>query len=189
MRAKELVAIITMWLLVGVIACFGISHYAGPIEWRDKLAIWGVALTFWTSIVSGFIAAFNSRVQMDWLPQVERVKAILGLQYPAYKEAMTAVVSYHDALSRLQNGRGDTNECEAAESLMKRAWGTIYFLPRDFQNVWLAFWQQARFMKEQSAAWAQNPDAQKKLWAAPAGGQELGNLLERLGENMQRLVF
>lgn len=168
--------------------CALISHYVGPIDWKDKLAIWGVALTFWTSVVSAFIVALNARAQLLWTRDMERLKVVLGLQFPSYREAMAGVVRYYDTLSRLQNGHFVNSLCDEAETEMKKAWGTIYFLPTTFQNAWWKYWIHARYLKESCQQWEGDAKSQIDFWKGDLNGVQLGKLLEKLGESMRDAV-
>lgn len=147
---------------------------------EEFLKLAGIGLTLVSAVMAGLITLINTNIQIHTTQNIEQIKPLLALEFPAYRDLNGAALGYHDVLSRLATGNFDLGLVTEAEKEMKKCYGSLYFLPDEFQDAWWAFWTQARNMKEfADKSIATNPAFdQKAYWNDPKGdGVKLGALL------------
>jgi hypothetical protein len=179
--------LIVFLLLGGLVVYIATRFFRDPFgsNLEDFVKLAGVGVTLVAALITGAISAINMFVQLRTAKELELLKPLLALEYPAFVGLNNAALLYYDTFNRLNSGNYDPNLAETAGVEMKKSNGVLWFMSDEYQTAWYTYWTQARNMKE--ALSNELKDAsfnQKEYWSRH--GRELNNLLESLRQATPR---
>ncbi|VTR94755.1 unnamed protein product [Gemmata massiliana] len=133
-------------------------------DWKNFYSLVGVGIAAVSGIIGVWVSFRNLAAQAKTSVDVERVKKSLEKSVPAYGNLFASASRYYRSLAPLETGNFNIEVIENSEGKMKDVEGEIVFVDNDYEKLWFDFWQEARYIKEQSSK-PLSPEERKHLWS------------------------
>lgn len=117
------------------------------------------------------VSAYQNSVRL------EELKQKLNLKFPALQETTNAAVQYYYTLSKLESGKFEDEQVAKSEEAMEKVTSKIFFLGKDYQEIWYKYWQKARYISE--SVNVQSLEEARENWQSK-WGKDLAALLDNL---------
>jgi hypothetical protein len=171
---KKWLPVITPILVIVVISLM----VAGSYLLISRTSSVSQAVVLFASSIAAAASIGNTYYSYQNSVRLEELKQKMNLRLPALQETTNAAVRYYYTLSELESGKFEQEQVSKSEEEMKKVTGKIFFLGKDYQKAWYAYWQKARYISE-SVDSQQDIEASQADWKTK-WSKDLSTLLENL---------
>jgi hypothetical protein len=142
--AVVVVALTLAWYLAPHAGLPSAGPLLTPIDrWRGFLVLAPSFATLGTVLAGAIVSRCTLMMQLGAARDLERLKKITEKAVPAPGDLYSAAAEYYRALAPLQTGDFSPDVVERAESHMKTVEASFIFVPDNYSEEWMNFWQRA----------------------------------------------